>query len=65
MKRSLLSIISLYYLMGQHQNQVDAYIVWWNPLTWLDEALVLTFKLIVKALTPNKNFASNLKKNIE
>lgn len=38
--------------------------MWWQPWTWVEEALVLTFKLIAKKLEP-LSFTGKLKTRLE
>ena len=66
MRRSLLSTMTLsYFLMSDSmpQSQVQAYFVWWQPWTWVEQALVLTFKLVAKGLE-KISFAGRLKQRL-
>ena len=61
MKKSLLSLLTYAILMSD--STADAHLVWWNPFSWVEEAMVLSFKVVAKAVS-HWSFANRLKRQI-
>ena len=43
---------------------ISSWLVWWNPLTWIDETALLTFSLLTKPFN-RWSFASRIKRRIK
>ena len=61
MRKSLLSLLTYAVLMD---SSADAHLVWWDPVSWVEEVFVLSFKVISKA-TSHWSFANRLKRQIK
>ena len=61
MRKSLLSLLTYAVLMD---NSADAHLVWWNPISWVEEAFVISFKVVSKTFR-HWSFANRLKRQIK